>query len=283
MSAPDILYRLRDPAAGPGPGAHRARDTGGPGIFRDQVPFWRHPDARRIDLRATLRDPFGTTMVRRFEQPRAVEVWVLLDLSASMRFCGRSEPWRLACDLCVALAHSATRIGDAFGLIGCDAGPREDVTLPATRRRCAAARVTAMLDAVVPHGRGAAGLVAAAGRLAGRRRLVLVVSDFRMPEAQVAALFDRLAPHDLVPVLVDDDALGADLPDFGLLALDDLEGGGRRLVLMRPALKARWLAREAAFRTALHRLALARGRPPYRLAGRLDADELSRHLLGTAA
>ncbi|KMO43192.1 Mxas protein [Methylobacterium tarhaniae] len=277
----DILYRLRGPAAGPGPGAHRSRDTGGLGVFRDQVPFWRHPDARRIDLRATLRDPFEGTVVRRFEQRRALEVWALVDLSASMRFRGAGAAWDLVTELCIALARSATRIGDAFGLVGCGAGP--DLMLPASRRRGTADVVAERLAATRPQGMSADGLLAAASSLAGRRKLVAVVSDFRLPDALTGALFDRLQGHDVVPVAIEDGALDEGLPAFGQIELEDLEGGGRRRVLMRPSLRTRWLAREAERRDSLRRLALRHGRPPYRLADRFDGDDFSRHLLGTAA
>ncbi|TNC14033.1 DUF58 domain-containing protein [Methylobacterium terricola] len=277
----DILYRLRGPAAGSGAGAHRSRDTGGIGVFRDHVPFWRHPDARRIDLRATLRDPFEGTVVRRFEQSRALEVWALVDLSASMRFRGAGATWDLVTELCIALARSATRIGDAFGLIGCGAGP--ELVLPASRRRGTADAVAARLRAMAPGGASADGLLAAATSLAGRRKLVVVVSDFRLPEALTGAVFERLQGHDVVPVAIEDGALGEGLPAFGLIELEDLEGGGRRRVLMRPSLRARWLAREAERRDFLRRLALRHGRPPYRLADRFDGDDFSRHLLGTAA
>lgn len=279
--SPDIVYRLRGPAAGPGPGAHRARDTGGLGTFRDQVPFWRHPDARRIDLRATLRDPFEGTVVRRFEQSRALEVWAMVDVSASMRFRGEGEAWALVTELCTALARSATRIGDAFGLVAC--GARAETLVPASRRRGTAEAVADALAAVVPGGASAAGLAQAAAGLSGRRKLVVAISDFRVPASVLAGLFEALQGHDVVPVAIEDGALDAGLPAFGLIELEDLEGGGRRRVLMRPSLRARWLAREAERREALRRLALRHGRPPYRLAGRFDGDDFSRHLLGTAA
>ncbi|WP_279357169.1 DUF58 domain-containing protein [Methylobacterium indicum] len=277
----DILYRLRGPAAGPAPGAHRARDTGGLGVFRDQVPFWRHPDARRIDLRATLRDPFEGTVVRRFEQSRALEVWALVDASASMRFRGRGETWALVTELCTALARSATRIGDAFGVMVC--GARAETVVPVSRRRGTAETVADALAAIEPRGASAAGLAEAGASLAGRRKLVVAISDFRLPAPVLAALFERLQGHDVVPVAVEDGAFDEGLPAFGLIELEDLEGGGRRRVLMRPSLRARWLSREADRREALRRLALRYGRPPYRLADRFDGDDFSRHLLGTAA
>ncbi|KQO78708.1 MULTISPECIES: DUF58 domain-containing protein [unclassified Methylobacterium] len=277
---PDIVYRPRGRLPGTRPGAHRGREAGGLGTFRDQVPFLRMPDARRIDVRATLRDPFEGTVVRRFEARTPIEVWALLDLSASMRFAGAADRMALACAFCTGLAASATRIGDPFGLIGCDEDLRDDVFLAPSRAPTRAAEVARRLAAAACSGRGAGGMAAAARRLAGRPKIVFLLSDFRWPEAQIAEVFAALSRHDLVPVLLGDAAEAEGLPDWGLLELDDLEGAGRRLVFMRPALRRRWIAREAARIETLRRLATAHGRPPFRLAGRFDPDAVSRHLLG---
>lgn len=277
----DIVYRPRGRARGLRPGAHRGRETGGLGTFRDQVPFLRLPDARRIDLRASLRDPFEGTWVRRFETRTAVEVWALVDLSASMRFRGAGTRMDLALDLCRGLAASATRIGDGFGLIAADEAVRDELTLPATRRPGQALDAVARLARAEPRGRSADGLPEAARRLAGRPKIVFVVSDFRWPEALIERLFEGLAFHDVVPVLLTDSAEDENLPEWGLLELDDLEGAGRRVVFMRPALRRRWRAREQARLAALARIGGAYGRPPFRLADRFDAAALSRHLLAT--
>ncbi|WP_409565314.1 DUF58 domain-containing protein [Methylobacterium sp. J-078] len=279
-SQPDIVYRPRGRLPGTRPGAHRGREAGGLGTFRDQVPFLRMPDARRIDVRATLRDPFEGTFVRRFEARTPVEVWALLDLSASMRFTGEADRMALASAFCAGLAASATRIGDAFGLIGCDEGVREDVFLAPSRAPTRAAEVALRLAAAACSGRGAGGMVAATRRLAGRPKIVFLLSDFRWPEVLIAEVFAALSLHDLVPVLLGDAAEAEGLPNWGLLELDDLEGGGRRLVLMRPALRRRWIAREAERLATLRHLATAHGRPPFRLAGRFDPDAVSRHFLG---
>ena len=276
----DIVYVPRWRARGAQAGAHRGRDAGGPGTFKDQVPFLRLPDARRLDLRATLRDPLEGVHVRRFEARVAVEVWALVDLSASMRFRGLGDRMALAGALCASLAASATRIGDGFGLLACDAGIREDLSLPATRRRATAAAAAARLAGAVPAGGSAAGLAAAAARLAGRPKLVFLVSDFRWPAPLLERVFSGLAFHDLVPVLLADPAEAEALPGWGLIELEDLEGAGSRLVLMRPALRRRWLAREAERMAALARLARRHGRAPFRLAERFDPAALSRHLLG---
>ncbi|MGU3538797.1 DUF58 domain-containing protein [Methylobacterium sp. A54F] len=277
----EIIYLPRRRPGGARFGAHRGRDAGGLGTFRDQVPFLRQPDARRIDLRASLRDPFEGIRVRRFEARTPVPIWVLVDLSASMAFSGAARRMELAGQLCEALAASATRIGDAFGLIGCDHAVREDLFLPATRLRGPAVQMAARVARAPCRGAGAEGLLLAPRLLGSRPGLVFLVSDFRWPEPLVEGVFAALGHQDVVPVLLWDEAEAADLPAWGLVELDDLEGAGRRLVLMRPALRRRWIAREAARLARLRHLAGLFARPPFRLAGRFDADALSRHLLAT--
>lgn len=280
MSQPDIVYRPRGRLPGTRPGAHRGREAGGLGTFRDQVAFLRMPDARRIDVRATLRDPFEGTVVRRFETRTPVEVWALLDLSASMRFSGEADRMGLASAFCVGLAASATRIGDRFGLIGCDETLREDVFLAPSRAATRASEVASCLATVACTGRGTGGMALASSRLAGRPKIVFLLSDFRWSEALITEVFSALSRHDLIPIVLGDAAEAEGLPDWGLLELDDLEGAGRRVVFMRPALRRRWIAREAERLGILQRLATAHGRPPFHLAGRFDPDAVSRHLIG---
>jgi uncharacterized protein (DUF58 family) len=276
----EILYLPRWRPRGSRVGAHRGRDAGGLGTYRDQVPFLSLPDARRIDMRATLRDPFEGVHVRRFEARTAVEVWALVDLSASMRFRGAADRMTLARDLCVGLAASATRIGDGFGLIGCDETIRPDLYLPATRRRGPALSMADRLGAADGVRTGAAGMLDAARQLAGRPKLVFVISDFRWPETLIGRVFAALGLHDTVPVLLADSAEAEGLPEWGLAELEDLEGAGRRLVFLRPSLRRRWIDQERARRERLRAAAVAAGvRAPFILSDRFDADALSRHLL----
>ncbi|WP_457108851.1 DUF58 domain-containing protein, partial [Methylobacterium sp. P5_C11] len=130
-------------------------------------------------------------------------------------------------------------------------------------------------------GRGCAGMLEAARRLAGRPKLVFLASDFRWPESLIARVFAALAPHDTVPILLADPAEAEALPAFGLVELDDLEGGGRRVVLLRPSLRRAWIARERGRIAALERAATPFARRVFRLAGRFDAQALTRHLMTT--
>lgn len=276
----DIAYRPRGRVSNGSIGAHSGTEVGGIGVFRDHARFLQYPDARRIDIRATIRDPSGETYVRRFEQRNSIDVYALIDLSASMGFVGSARKLDLIADLCAALAYSSTRIGDRFGVVCCDAVLRSDLLLPATRARGAAIAAAERVRSAECRNAGADGLIEAASLIAGRRKLVLLISDFRWPDELFTRLFGALSQHDLAPILVSDSAEDRDLPHWGLLELDDLETGRRRTVLMRPQLRRQWIERETRRRDAIRRFAIRHGRPPYVLSDRFDADKLSRHLLG---
>jgi uncharacterized protein (DUF58 family) len=280
-SAAEISYRPRQRAEGVVIGAHRGRSTGGPGVFLDQVSYLRQPDPRRIDLRLTLRDPFENVYVRRYEERLAIALYAIIDLSGSMNFEGTARKMALVGELCACLARSARHLGDAFGLIGCDDRIRDDFFFPATRRNGLELDIIRRFESFVPQWRGAAGLLEAAPYLAGKRKLVFLISDFRAPFAQIEAVLESFAQHDVVPILVSDSAEEAALPSLGLIDVQDLETGGQRIVLMRPALRRRWLAQAASRRQALNHLFLRHGRAPFELVDRFDADQLSRHLLET--
>ncbi len=92
----DLPYRVVWKAISQRPGAHRSRHAGPGGRFRDVVPFLAAPDPRRIDLRQSLRDPWGTLHVRRFEQMASLDVVLVADVSGSMGFMGSAGKWRLS-------------------------------------------------------------------------------------------------------------------------------------------------------------------------------------------
>lgn len=274
-----IAYRPRGRSRNSIAGAHLGRQPGGIGLFRDNVPFLRCPDARRIDLRATLRDPFGEIHVRRFDQRVSIDVYALVDLSASMGFSGRASKYGLVAEFCISLARSARGYGDPFGLIGFDKAVRDDFLFPAARRRGLDVEIGRAFERFAPVGRSAAGLMDAARFVAGRRKLVFLVSDFRIPLTLVEAALMALGRHDIAPILVGDSSEDDDLPSWGLVELDDLESGRRRKILMRPSLREKWREEARARRTQLRRLLSRYGRPPILLADRFDVDEISRRLL----
>jgi uncharacterized protein (DUF58 family) len=264
-------------------GAHRGKVEGAGGLFRDHDLLVRSQDPRRIDLRMSLRDPFGTLYVKRFEQKTSVTVYALVDLSASMGFAGSVGKMDVVADLCGALAASARRIGDSFGLIGCDETILPEFFLPATRSRGTEADMVADLRAFTPTGHGAEGLLEAASYLAGRRKLVFVISDFHLPLDLIEAVFEALSEHDVIPIVLRDPREMRDLPAYGLVSLADLETGRRRLYAMRPSLRAALMREEAEAEKALRALAMRYGRPPFQVMGRVDWDKFGAYLMGEAA
>jgi uncharacterized protein (DUF58 family) len=273
----EVHYRLGPPACGQAPGQHRSRGGTSGFEFRGHVPLFDAPDVRRIDLHASLRDPFGDWRVRVYRQRKAVPVIVVADLSASMNFQGQVRRLDVLADLVESLAISAWRSGDRFGFIGCDAGVRPEWLQLPTRLRSAGSEIARRLRGWRGTGNSAAGIAAAAQMLPAQRALVFLVSDFHLPPELAAAALASLSAHDLVPVVLRDPLefeLGA---VSGLAPLVDLESGRQRLVWWRPALRARWQAEQAARRAALVALMRQRGLRPLFIEAGFDADAVTRH------
>jgi uncharacterized protein (DUF58 family) len=279
----EIPYRLPWRSAGVRAGAHRGKLEGAGGFFHDFAPLLQRPDPRRIDLRVSMRDPFEGLYVRRFEQKTAVTVYVLLDVSASMGFRGNADKMRLSGDLIAALASSTRRAGDAFGLISCSDRIVPDLHFPAMRARGAEEEMLCRLRAYVPAGRGTRGLIEAAALLVGRRKLVFLISDFRMTRAEAEAIFSALSHHDIVPIVLSDSLEIERLPRWGLLSLSDLELGRRRLVVMRPSLQQAWQRNRELRRAELHSVAARHGREPFEVRDRIDWDRFGTYLIGGGA
>jgi len=276
----DIPYRLSWRSADVHVGSHRGKLDGSGGFFRDVVPLLRNPDPRRLDLRVSARDPFEGLYTRRFEQKTSVSVYALVDVSASMGFRGHADKMRLAADLCAALAASTRRAGDAFGLIGCDAIVQPDLTFLATRARGSELEMLRRIRTFMPQGQGSAGLLDAAALIAGRRKLVFLISDFYIPREETEKIFGALAHHDIVPIVLSDSLEIQDLPRWGIMSLTDLEAGRRRLVVMRPSLREAWQRRSGRRRADLKSIAARFGRAPFEIKDRIDWDRLGAHLVG---
>ena len=273
----ELHYRLAGAARGQVPGHHRSR-SGGNGIeFRGHANLFDAPDARRIDVHASLRDPFGRWIVRLQRQRLSIPVAVVADLSASMGVAGAQHKQGVLADLVESLAWSAWRTGDSFGFVGCDEAVRRELLLAQTRARGAGTVLAASLRALQLGGRSARGLLQAHAHLPQRRALVFLVSDFHLPLADVAAVLARLAHHDVLPVVLWPQAefdLGA---RRGFADVADPESGRRQWLWWRPALRQRWQAAAQQRRTELRKLFRAQRLSPLFIEGAFDADAVTRH------
>ena len=179
-------YRVTGAVRGRLPGAHRSRRGHSGSEFRAHAPLLDVPDVRRLDLNASLRDPFGQWLVRVNSERMAVPVAMVADLSASMGFEGAQRKLDVLADFVESLSWSAWRNGDSFGFVGCDEHVRTELLLPQTRARGGGIALAAALRALALAGRSAQGLLSAHRHLARQRSLLFLVSDFHLPLELVA-------------------------------------------------------------------------------------------------
>jgi hypothetical protein len=273
----ELHYRTGTPALGHFPGHHRSVRGDSGFEFRRHAALLDAPDPRRLDLHASLRDPFGSWIVRVYSQRTAIPVVMVADLSASMAFAGTRRKLDTLADFVDSLSWSAWRTGDSFAFVGCDDAVREDMLLPPTRSRGMGGVLAGTLRALQPAGRSARALALAHRYLGRQRSLVFLVSDFHLPLAEVDAVIASLAYHDLVPVVLWDPlefGLGA---GRGLAHVFDPETGATRLLWWRPALRERWLALRRQRRDALLRIFRRHQLKPLFMEGGFDADAVTRH------
>jgi len=276
---PELHYRIAGATRGHFPGHHRSRHGGNGFDFRGHAHLHDAPDVRRIDVHASLRDPFGRWIVRLHSQRMSIPVAVVADLSASMGVAGAQHKQGVLADLVESLAWSAWRTGDSFGFVGCDAKVRHDLLLPQTRARGAGTALASSLRTLPFIGRSAQGLQQAHWHLTSRRALVFLVSDFHLPMDDVASALANLAHHELVPVVLwrrQEFDLGA---QHGFADVADPETGQRRWLWWRPALRQRWQEAAQERRQALLALFRAQRLSPLFIEGDFEADAVTRHFL----
>lgn len=278
----EIFYRLRQPARSRWPGAHRSR-AGEMGFeFRAHQPLSMGGDARRIDVHASLRDPFGDWQVRLYAERVSVTVTVVADLSASMAYVGRHSKMATLAELTRALAWSVARAGDRFAFVGCGARIDAQWLQPPTRARGAGLALADRLAAHRPAGAAAAdaaALLDAASCLPRQRSLVFLVSDFHLPLPLVDQTLDSLAGHDVVPVILRDEAEyaapAATRSGHALVNLRDPETGAQRLLWWRPALAVRHAEQREQARAGLAALLRRHQLGSVVLDDGFDADRLT--------
>jgi uncharacterized protein (DUF58 family) len=260
------------------PGRHTSRVSGAGGHFRAYRPFWQVPDARKIDVRRSIMDPFDQVMVRQTDDRISISVIIAADVSRSMQARAGSRNLNDVARLADAAARSAHRAGDAFGLIGFDARPRSDLYLRPSRSRGAAAGAVAALRALQPDGTSAAGIESLSALLPSRRSLVILASDFLFHLETLERALAALARHDVAPIVFHEKR-EQEIPHSGLLRLQDSETGEKRLLLMRPALARRWQAARTRWRTEIEAIFRRHCRPAFHVTDRLDLARLGEHLL----
>ncbi|WP_293388376.1 hypothetical protein [Nevskia sp.] len=285
--ASDFYYRLPMRAGGQRPGSHPGTSHGNGQEFVTHAPLFSHPDPRRLDVRASIRDVRGEWLVRVMRQRVGVPVQLVADVSASMLFGARRSKLAVLADLARAIGASAFRVGDAAGMVAFDTVEREDLYVPASLSRGVGHVMAAQLEnpALVEHaeagerhrGDPVEGLLQALQRLAGRQCLVFLASDFHFPLARLDEALDTLSRAYIVPVILWDPAETEPPPANGLIALRDAETAARRTMWLRPKLREQWRDAVAERRASLQTFFSNRGLRPFWAQGAFDADAMSEY------
>ena len=184
-------------------------------------------DVRTIDWNVTART--GEPHVKRFAEERELTVMLLVDVSASTAFGSVSQTKSaLAAELAAVLAFSAITNNDKVGLVLFS--DRIELAVPPRKGTRHVLRVIREVLSVEPAGRGT-DLAAALEHLehvAKRRCVVFVVSDF-LDDDHERALRMASRRHDVVAVVLDD-AREREVPNVGLVELEEAETGTRYVV-----------------------------------------------------
>ncbi|MGH8729586.1 MAG: DUF58 domain-containing protein [Burkholderiales bacterium] len=260
------------------PGHHKSVEGMGGLELAGYLPLMRAPDGRRLDIRASLRDPFGEWWVKRYSQRASVPVIVLADLSASMSFVGDRQKLEVLSDFTASAAYSAYRTGDPYSFIGCDDAVCE--WLPLTHSKSAGVELAGRLRSRKLSG-GAEGLAEIAQYLPRQRALVFLVSDFHFSFSLLQDVVGALSAHDVVPVVLWDPVEFEKLPRFGLAQLNDSETGKKRTVFMRASLRERMLAEMQKRRQELSDVFLTHHARPLFLTGGFNCDVITEHFFGS--
>jgi uncharacterized protein (DUF58 family) len=215
-------------------------------------------DVRHIDWNVTAR--LNAPYVREFHEDRDLNAWFLLDLSGSVDFGSRERSKRtLSGEFVAVLARLLTRHGNRVGALMYGTGV--DTMIPARggRRHVLELmhRMTKRPAARRSGGTQLAELLNGALNAVPRRSMVFVVSDFISSPGWEQPLARLALRHDVLAVRLYD-PLEMELPDLGLVPIQDAETGEQIFVDTHDrAFRRRFVqvarTREAALRDALGR------------------------------
>ncbi len=186
-------------------------------------------DVRHIDWNVTAR--LQTPYVREYNEDREVTGWFLLDLSPSVDFGSREKKRTVSAEFVTVVARLLGRHGNRVGAMFY--GDSVEAVIPA---RAGRRHVLHLLHEMLSRPARAQSketdlreFLAAAFQAMPRRSLVFVVSDFISTPGWAEPLAHLAQRHEVVAVRLYD-PLEMELPDLGLLVVQDAETGEQLFV-----------------------------------------------------
>ena len=233
----------------------------GQGVEFDEVrPYTVGDDVRTIDWNVTAR--MGVPYIKRFSEERELTVLFMVDVSGSQGYGSRGRSkMELSAEVTALLALTAIRNQDKIGLVLFS--DRIVKYIPPRKGRDSVMRLVREVLAAVDGAEGGTDLAEAlrfVNSVQKRRAVVFVVSDFLADEAGFEKLLRATARrHDVVCVPVSDPA-ESDLPDVGLVELEDPETGELVLVdTSSPSVRRAFAGKASEDRESLKRFFMKTG------------------------
>ena len=221
-----LRFRVRPDAVSQLAGAYHGARPGIGLTFAELRAYEPGDDVRHLDWNVTARQ--GRPFVRRFVEERSLTLWLVVDVSASMRFGPeRRTKADRAAQAAALLATAAIQNGDRAGLIL--VSDRIEVEWPpagGVRHLSQLVRALVATPTTSPKTRLGVGL--ARVRRTARRAMIVVISDF-ISEEPIASWRRAARRHDTIALRVVDPREDQ-LPDAGLLVLEDAEKGTTRAI-----------------------------------------------------
>jgi len=188
-----------------------------------------HDDVRHIDWNVTAR--MQVPYVREYHEDREVTAWFLLDLSPSIDFGSETKKRSLSTEFITVLARLLTRQGNRVGALFY--GDKVDTVIPSRggRRHVLGIlhRLLSRPELQRSEGTDLRAFLRGAYQAMPRRSLVFIVSDFFSAPGWAEPLSHLARRHEVVAVRLYD-PLERELPDMGMLVMQDSETGEQLFV-----------------------------------------------------
>lgn len=237
-------------------GDHLGTQRGLGDDYRGNVALLDYPDARRMDLRQTLRDPFEQIQVRTFNQNNTTPVFAVCDVSSSMQFGNGRRKLDKAVEIASSIAYSAHHMGDICGFIAYGDRVIDELSTPPGHYLTQNLATIASLSEFREQQLGSQGIVEVPLFLSQKRSLVFWISDFHMDIELIEKSLNAMSAHQVIPIVLWEEREYKAMPTFGFGNLIDPETGLDRTVFFTKALRQKFVDAFTERRTALESLFL---------------------------
>ena len=258
-------------------GEHRGTQRGLGDEFKGNMSLIDYPDARRMDLRQTLRDPYEQVQVKLFNQDNTTPIFAVCDVSSSMQFKGQRRKLDLAKEIAASIAYSAFETSDVFSVIAYHQQVIEALTLSLSHHVHQAFEVIDQLGQYQEMRVGAEGILDVPQYLSQHRGLVFWISDFHMPLSLIEQAFNAMSAHQVIPVVLWDAYEYTKLPKFGFGNMIDPETGMNRTIFFRQAIREQFEEAFATRKQLLETLFTRFDSQPIYIQDQYDPDVMSRY------